>query len=57
MKQRAAKIPLPGQSRLSNALERLVQLDEAMGKKDEVTKWQAERAKCPEPAPRPLEKK
>jgi eukaryotic-like serine/threonine-protein kinase len=39
MKQREAKIPPQGKVRLSEALERLVQLYEATGKKDQAEKW------------------
>ncbi len=39
MKQREAKLPPPGKIRLAEALERLVQLYEATGKKDEAQKW------------------
>jgi hypothetical protein len=42
MKWREAKIPLPGEVRLTEALERLVQLDEALEKKDEAAKWRKE---------------
>jgi serine/threonine protein kinase/tetratricopeptide (TPR) repeat protein len=39
MKQRETKIPPEGKVRLTDALERLVQLHDAWGKKDEVAKW------------------
>jgi len=39
MKQRGARIPPQSKIRLSEALERLVQLYEATGKKDEADKW------------------
>jgi eukaryotic-like serine/threonine-protein kinase len=39
MKQREAKIPAPSKSRLTQALERLVQLYEATGKKDQADRW------------------
>ena len=42
MKQREAKIPPPGKVRLTEALERLVQLYEALEKKDEAAKWRKE---------------
>jgi eukaryotic-like serine/threonine-protein kinase len=43
MKQRVAQMPPPiRQPRLTEALERLVQLYEATGKKDEAAKWQKE---------------
>ncbi len=42
MKQREAKIPPQGKVRLTEALQRLVQLYEAMDKKDEAAKWREE---------------
>jgi tetratricopeptide (TPR) repeat protein len=42
MKQREAKIPPQGKIRLTEALERLVQLYEAKDKKDEAAKWRKE---------------
>jgi eukaryotic-like serine/threonine-protein kinase len=42
MKQREAKIPMEGKVRLTEALERLVQLYEAMDKKDDAAKWRKE---------------
>ena len=42
MKAREKTIPPQGKVRLSEALERLVQLYEAMGKKDEAAKWRKE---------------
>ena len=42
MKQREAKIPPQGKVRLTEALERLVQVDEALEKKDEAAKWRKE---------------
>jgi serine/threonine protein kinase len=42
MKQREAKIPPPAKARLAEALERLVQLDEALKKTDEAAKWRKE---------------
>jgi tetratricopeptide (TPR) repeat protein len=43
MKQREKSIPPPGKIRLPEAALRLVQLYEALGKKDEVAKWTTER--------------
>src|SRR5262249_53297983 len=43
MKQRQQAIPPQGKVRLVAAVDRLVQLYEATGKKDEATKWQKER--------------
>jgi hypothetical protein len=42
MKQRQAKIPAKDKVRLNEALERLVQLYETTGKKDEAAKWRKE---------------
>jgi serine/threonine-protein kinase len=42
MKKQQAKIPPPGKVRLPEAVERLVRLYEALGKKDEVARWQKE---------------
>ena len=42
MKQREAKIPANSKIRLTEALERLVQLYHAWGKADEAAKWQKE---------------
>jgi hypothetical protein len=42
MKKREDKIPNEGKTRLTEALERLVQLYKATDKKDEAAKWQKE---------------
>ena len=42
MKKQEAKIPPQGQVRLTEAVERLVQLYEAMDKKDDGAKWRKE---------------
>ena len=42
MKRREKTIPEQGKARLPEALERLVQLYEAMDKKDEAAKWRKE---------------
>ncbi len=57
MKEREKTLPPLGKIRLPEALDRLVQLYEATGKKDEAAKWRLERAKYPEVAPMPQEKK
>ncbi len=58
MKQRADTIPAEVRTlRLTEGLERLVQLYEATAKPNEVKKWQAEQAKYPNIAPPPPEKK
>ncbi len=57
MKQREATIPEQGKSRHPEALDRLIDLYTVTDKPDEVTKWQVERAKYPQPPAPPLEKK
>jgi tetratricopeptide (TPR) repeat protein len=57
MKEREKSIPEQTKIRLNEAVDRLVQLYEATGKKDEAAKWRLERAKYPEGAPKPQEKK
>ena len=57
MKQREKTIPLQGAVRLSEALERLIELATATSQPEEVKKWQAERAKYPQAASTPGEKK
>jgi hypothetical protein len=42
LQQRAATIPAEDQVRLTDALERLVQLNAAWDKKDEAAKWRRE---------------
>ena len=42
MKKQEAKIPPQGKVRLTEALERLVQLYEATNKKDDAAKWRKE---------------
>jgi hypothetical protein len=42
MKQREKTIPEQGKARLTEAIERLVQLYEATDKKDDAAKWQKE---------------
>lgn len=44
MKKREAKIPAPSKIRLTEALQRLVQLYDAWGKKDQADKWRKELA-------------
>lgn len=50
MKERKETIPPVGQDRLPEAVERLVQLYEATGKKDEAAKWQTELLSLRQPA-------
>jgi tetratricopeptide (TPR) repeat protein len=45
MKQRAKAMPPPAKVRLPEAAQRLVQLYEAMGKKDEAAKWRTEQGR------------
>jgi hypothetical protein len=51
MKAREKTIPPQGRIRLTEALDRLIQLYAATNKRDELKKWQTERAKYPEPKP------
>jgi eukaryotic-like serine/threonine-protein kinase len=53
MKQREKTIPPQGNTRLPEALDRLIELYTATNKPDEVKKWLVERAKYP-PAPLPV---
>ena len=60
MKQQEKTIPPQGATRISEALDRLVEFYTATNKPDEVKKWWAERAKYPAPVekgPPPREKK
>jgi serine/threonine protein kinase len=58
MKQREKTIPAQAKVRLTEALQRLVQLYDATGKQDDAAKWRKERARYPEKqAPPPPEKK
>jgi non-specific serine/threonine protein kinase/serine/threonine-protein kinase len=56
MKQRQAKIPAQGKVRLTEALDRLVQLYVAWGKPDGADKWRAELEKLPKPPEPPKAK-
>jgi hypothetical protein len=56
MKQREKSIPPQGRPRLTEAVERLVQLYEALDKKDEVARWTKEREALQAPA-KPSESK
>jgi hypothetical protein len=51
LKARAKSIPPQGSARITEALDRLIELANATGKPDEAAKWQAERAKYPEAKP------
>ena len=55
--QREKTIPQQGKIRLPEAVERLVQLYEATGKKDEAARWKAERAKHSDDPPLSNDKK
>jgi eukaryotic-like serine/threonine-protein kinase len=58
MKKRTEKIPTQYKIRLGEAVDRLCTLYTALGKKEEVVKWRAERSKYPpEQAPSPREVK
>jgi hypothetical protein len=54
MKQREATIPPQGKIRLTEALERLVQLCEATDRKDKATGWQAKLDAARAPASKPM---
>ena len=56
MKERHAEIPPQAKARLPEAVERLVQLYEELGQKDEVAKWQKELAAIKSPQKRPEKK-
>ena len=56
MKKQEAKIPPQGKVRLTEAVERLVQLYEATGKKDEAARWRKE-LEATEAAQKKTEKK
>jgi WD40 repeat protein/serine/threonine protein kinase/tetratricopeptide (TPR) repeat protein len=57
LKQRANSIPPQEALRLPEALDRLIELYTATKKPEEVKKWRAERAKYPNIAPPPREKR
>jgi hypothetical protein len=60
LKARENTIPPQANTRVPEALDRLIDLYTATNKPDEAKKWQAERAKYPTPketAPKPPEKK
>jgi tetratricopeptide (TPR) repeat protein len=57
MKQREKMFPPQGNTRIPEAIDRLVELYTAINKPEEVKKWMAERAKYPVLAPVPREKK
>nr|AAX07521.1 putative serine/threonine protein kinase [Gemmata sp. Wa1-1] len=60
LKQREKTIPAEGNTRLPEALDRLIDLYAATNRPEEVAKWRTERAKYPSPrevAPRPREQK
>ena len=57
LKQREKTIPPQGGIRISEALDRLIDLYTATNKPDEAAKWRPERAKQLDVAPMPREKK
>jgi eukaryotic-like serine/threonine-protein kinase len=57
MKDREKDIPPQGATRISEALDRLIELYTATDKPEEANKWRAERAKYPNRAPPPEERK
>jgi hypothetical protein len=56
MKQREAKIPAQGKVRLTEALERLVQLYDAWGQKDKADEWRKRLAAAQAEAKKPAMK-
>ncbi len=57
MKAREKSIPPQANTRIPEALDRLIELYTATDKPDEAKKWRAERAKYPDVPPPPREKK
>ncbi len=57
MRQREKTIPPRCNTRIPEAIDRLIELYTAFNKPDEVEKWRAERARYPDVAPPPREKK
>jgi hypothetical protein len=57
MKEREKSITKGGETRIPEALDRLIELYTATNKPDEAKKWQAERAKYSEINPMPREQK
>ncbi len=57
LKDREAAIPPSGAIRIPEAIDRLIELYTTTSKPDEVTKWQAERAKYPPPAAKTTDSK
>ena len=58
MKAREQTIPPQANTRIPEALDRLIDFSTATNKPDEAAKWRAERAKYPPPvAPMPREKR
>jgi hypothetical protein len=57
MKAREKSIPPQAGTRIPEAIDRLIEFYTATNKPDEAKKWRAERARYPEVAPPPREKK
>jgi serine/threonine protein kinase/tetratricopeptide (TPR) repeat protein len=57
MKEREKTIPAGGRDRLTEAVDRLIELYTALDKPDEVKKWRAERERYPKAEPKPQEQK
>ncbi len=53
MKERAREVPPQGRPRLTEAVDRLIDLYQSLGKPDEVQRWKKERALYVDPAPAP----
>ena len=56
MKQREKAIPSPSATSLPEALDRLIELETATNRPDELRKWQADRARYPGGEPPPPKK-
>ena len=57
MKKREKSIPKGAETRIPEALDRLIELYTATNQPYEVKQWQAERAKYPKATPKPPAKK
>jgi hypothetical protein len=57
MKKREKSVPKVAETRIPEALDRLIELYTATNQPDEVEQWQAERAKYPKATPKPPAKK
>jgi len=53
MKKREKTIPPQGATRIPESIDRLIELSEATGKKDNAAKWRNERKSVGKPAEKP----